>query len=147
MVNSYEIMKRHMGIAEEIDLGDGEKIMFAPLPAEYLPELLLAQSALEKSAKGKDIDRNTIEMLTTCIIASLKAATPKPPEISEEEYSATISTFTARYYYKFFEKLMTMNTCGVTAEDATKINLIKEKIAKAQNAGGASGIVKPSKTG
>jgi hypothetical protein len=139
-MTGYEIMKRHQGTPEEVELEDGAKILFATLPGEYLPELLITQSALEKSSKGKDIDKDTIVMLTTCIKACLKAANPKPIDVTDEEYEVTTNNFVSRYYFKFFEKLMTMNTCGVTAEDTTKINLIKEKLAKAQNAGTTANI-------
>lgn len=121
-MTSLEVMKRHLGKNEEFDLGDGEKIMIAPLPAEFLPEYMVGQMGL---ASGR-VAEEDIRLMTKCIIESLRVANPKDSVSSDEEYEKTLANFAARYYFKLLEKIGDINTGGITESDMKKMEKIQK---------------------
>jgi len=137
MNSSLEIMKRHLGLPEEMELENGESIAISPLPAEFLPELLMAQAAMEKGEMSKEI----IGQITLCITESLKPANPRGA-MSEQEYVELIDTFTGNWFFPLMQKVFTMNRGGLTDKELDKVSKLKEKMDNGTKSKGDTSEVK-----
>lgn len=124
-MNSLEIMKRHLGKEEEVELEDGEKILMAPLPAEFIPELLVIQLKLDRGEITKDV----VQMIQTCIIESLKVINPCEG-MTTEEYDKLLNSFASRYYFKLSQKMFDLNRGGMTEKDIENLEKIRQKTQK-----------------
>jgi len=141
MTNSLEIMKRHLGKPEELELDDGESILISPIPAEYMPEYLVAQMGMQSGS----VTEEGVNAMQKCIIASLKEANPKDTTTSEKEYEELMTNFASQYFFLLMEKVSDMNRGGLTDKQLKKIARMQEGIEKGKDAGqdkGDSGKVK-----
>jgi hypothetical protein len=140
-MNSLEIMKRHLGKPEEMELDNGEKILISPIPAEFMPEYLVAQMGMQ----GGSVTTEGISNMEKCIVESLKAANPKDATMNQEEYEKVMRDFASQHFFLLMEKVSEMNRGGLTDKQLQKIAKMQEKVEKGKNAGrdkGDSGKVK-----
>jgi len=144
--NDYEIMKRHMGSGGELELtnedGTTSTMHIEQLDVEYLPDLILIQSELEKTTASNlhELDKDTLMMMTKLAVSTLKESIPKPAEVSDVSYEKTIIKFVSNNFVPLMLKIFEINHMGMTPDVANKINKIKsiqERVANAKAKGNA----------
>jgi len=125
-MTNIEMMKRHLAVPEEIDLGDGDTVSMAPLSLVDLPDLIEAQAQMYEKITSNSLGK-IFNLIKKSLIAA-DAGVGNDPELLDRFVNKNLKVLMA--------KMMEINSL-LTEGDKERIesvDKIKKKIDNVKSA-------------